>query len=115
MLVTVPQHPWLWSVADEVAQHVRRYTRDELREKLQGVGLRVIRTTSFVSFLLPVMLASRLRYRVNPHRYDIRSELVVGRGASAILEGVLRFERAVIRSGLSLPMGGSLLAVAEKT
>src|SRR4030095_12517772 len=25
VLITVPQHPWLWSRADEIGHHVRRY------------------------------------------------------------------------------------------
>jgi SAM-dependent methyltransferase len=114
VLVTVPQHPFLWSVADEIAHHLRRYTRLELTDKLQGAGLRVLRTTSFVSLLLPLMIASRLRYRVAPHRYDLQSELVVGQRATVFLERVLQLERAAIRRGVSLPVGGSLLAIAQK-
>jgi SAM-dependent methyltransferase len=34
LLVTVPQHPLLWSHLDEYACHVRRYTRKELRRKV---------------------------------------------------------------------------------
>lgn len=114
VVVTVPQHRWLWSIADEAALHARRYTRAELRDKLQSAGLGVLRATSFVSLLLPVMFASRLRYRLNRHRYDIKTELVVGRRTSAVLESVLRVERAAIRRGVSFPVGGSLLIVARK-
>lgn len=28
LLITVPQHRWLWSATDDYACHVRRYTRD---------------------------------------------------------------------------------------
>ena len=114
VVVTVPQHRWLWSVADEVAHHARRYTQDDLRNKLQSAGLDVVRTTSFVSLLLPLMLASRLRYRLDRRRYDIESEIVVGRRTSALLETILRVERAAIRRGFSFPVGGSILVVARK-
>ena len=33
ILLTVPQHPFLWSEFDRQARHVRRYTAPELREK----------------------------------------------------------------------------------
>lgn len=26
-IIAVPQHPWLWSEADDVAHHARRYSR----------------------------------------------------------------------------------------
>ena len=38
LLLTVPQHPWLWSSADEYAHHVRRYTAQELRRKVLHAG-----------------------------------------------------------------------------
>ena len=57
--VTVPQHPWLWSAADESACHVRRYKTGELREKALRAGFKLQFETSFVSLLLPAMVASR--------------------------------------------------------
>ena len=35
LLVTVPQHPFLWSASDEHAMHQRRYSRAELRRKVE--------------------------------------------------------------------------------
>jgi hypothetical protein len=34
IILTVPQHRWLWSRTDEVAHHVRRYHAGELRRKV---------------------------------------------------------------------------------
>ena len=39
-LVTVPQHPWLWSGADEAADHVRRYRRPALLARMRGRRIR---------------------------------------------------------------------------
>ena len=61
IMLTVPQHDFLWSRADEHACHVRRYSASELSAKVSAAGFRVERVTSFVSLLLPLMLASRLR------------------------------------------------------
>jgi SAM-dependent methyltransferase len=112
LLVTVPQHPQLWSTADEYAHHVRRYRRGELRNKLELAGFRVARMTSFVTLLLPAMALMRYRGRKRSlQAYDPTGEHRVGR-LTPVLEGTLEVERMAIRRGWSLPAGGSLLAIA---
>ena len=63
LLITVPQHEFLWSRMDVHACHVRRYAERDLAAKVRAAGFEVLRLTSFVSLLLPLMLASRLRQR----------------------------------------------------
>jgi len=63
VLITVPAHQWLWSIHDEMACHKRRYSHSELRSKIEKAGFRLIRMTSFVSFLLPLMFVSRVKSR----------------------------------------------------
>jgi SAM-dependent methyltransferase len=110
ILLTVPQHAFLWSQADEDACHVRRYEARALTEKIQQVGFTIIRVTSFVSLLLPFMMISRLRYR----RDNPMAELEISGLANTVLERVLDLERCLIRYGLQFPVGGSLLVVARK-
>jgi len=109
----VPQHPWLWSAADEWALHHRRYTRSELLGKLEAAGFGLIRATSFVSLLLPAVALARLFPR-NSNRYDPLAELQLPRTLQSALSGVLSAEAAVIRSGFDLPVGSSLLVVARR-
>ena len=71
LLITVPQHQFLWSATDETAHHVRRYScQSDLRAKTERAGFHVLRVSSFVSFLLPLMLylagASVKRNRLRP-------------------------------------------------
>src|SRR4029077_3111817 len=47
LLVTVPQHPRLWSTADEYARHERRYTRSGLMQKVADAGFVPVHITSF--------------------------------------------------------------------
>ena len=61
LVLTVPQHRWLWSEADDWARHARRYTRREMLALLQRSGFEPRRVTSFVSLLLPLMAAARMR------------------------------------------------------
>ena len=48
---------------DARAGHVRRYRAAELRGKVMEAGFEIVRMTSFVTLLLPLMLASRLAQR----------------------------------------------------
>ncbi len=114
IVLTVPQHPFLWSASDEYTKHARRYTRDELLGKLHEAGFRTLLVTSFVALLFPAMLAARARRRHLDAGYDPDAEFAVGRIANALLEGVLDLERQLIRLGLRFPFGGSLLVVARK-
>ena len=112
VLLTVPQHPALWSAIDDFSCHRRRYSRAELAGKLQAAGFTVVRMTSFVTFLLPLLFASRWRLRAfDPN--DSR-ELRLPPAANVALSLVSRLERALIRAGASWPVGGSLLAVAVR-
>jgi SAM-dependent methyltransferase len=114
LLVTVPQHPWLWSAVDEAAQHQRRYTRPLLRERLARAGFEILTTTSFVTTLLPLMVGSRLLERVRPAPYDEMREHRTSEAIGGLLERPLMLERAAIRRGVRLPAGGSLVAVARR-
>jgi SAM-dependent methyltransferase len=114
ILLTVPQHPWLWSSVDAHARHKRRYTRRQLVEKVVRAGFTLGRATSFVSLLLPAMLVSRLWRRAGGRSGDPLPELAVGRITNAVLSHILGLERALIARGISFPAGGSLLMVARK-
>jgi len=114
LLLTVPQHPFLWSEYDRRAHHVRRYTAGELRQKLARAGFGIVKMTSFVSVLLPLMMLSRLTRRTDAADYDPLAELRIGALTNTLLERALDAERLLIRAGLSLPFGGSLLAVARR-
>jgi len=114
VLLTVPQHPFLWSEYDVRAHHVRRYRARELKEKVMGAGFEIIRITSFVSLLLPFMMLSRLLRRVPERDYDPFAEFRLSSPANAMLEKILGLERGLIASGISFPLGGSLLLVARK-
>ncbi len=114
LLLTVPQHPFLWSEYDARARHVRRYRAAELRDKMLEAGLEVVKMTSFVTLLLPFMFASRYLQRAPGADYDPLAELKIAPWLNWTLERALDAERALIRAGLPLPAGGSLLVVARR-
>jgi SAM-dependent methyltransferase len=113
VLITVPQHPWLWGPLDEFSHHRRRYTRLELSAKLRSGGLQVERITSFVSALLPGMIVSRLVAR-RRSTFELEREFRAARLIRLPLAAAMRAEEALIALGVSFPVGGSLLAVARR-
>ena len=113
LLVTVPQHPGLWSAADDNACHKRRYTRQELVQKVESAGFRVARLTSFVSLLLPFLWASR-RSRNSARKLSTNAEFQMNPVLNDVLEAILRLESLIIRQGVCFPAGGSLLLIGQK-
>jgi SAM-dependent methyltransferase len=114
IVLTVPQHPFLWSEADRFAHHKRRYTRHDLTRKLRAAGFDVIGRTSFVSLLLPLLAVARLHRRVTRRPFNPWAEFQLPGRVDRALERVMRAELSMIRRGIVFPFGGSLIVAARK-
>ncbi|MGH7192800.1 MAG: class I SAM-dependent methyltransferase, partial [Candidatus Saccharimonadales bacterium] len=114
ILITVPRYMRLWSRCDDFVRHVRRYEPGELEIKLTKAGFQMVRSTCFVSFLLPLLVASRIWQHISPRPYDLDSELRVQGLIGGALETILNAERLCIGKGFNPSIGGSLLAIAIK-
>jgi len=115
IVLTVPQHPWLWSRQDEMACHVRRYTAGELRRKVEQAGFTILQESSFVSLLLPIMwLSRRFGRRTQGQTFDPLAELKIGKLANRFLRTVMDIERLTLNCGINFPAGGSRLLIARK-
>lgn len=115
LMITVPQHPWLWSSFDDYSHHFRRYTEMELRQKIEKAGFEIVRNTSFVTVLLPIMALSRLLRRRKPiEDIDLSAELRLPPVVNAVFGWALACEAAFIKAGFSFPIGGSRLVIARK-
>jgi SAM-dependent methyltransferase len=114
LALTVPAFRFLWSGHDVVNEHRRRYTRAELRRKLEGAGLVVRKLSYYNAFLFPPIAAVRLLRGARDGVRDARPHLGVVPGPlNALLTRVFAAERHVLRVG-AFPFGVSLLAVAER-
>jgi SAM-dependent methyltransferase len=113
IIIAVPQHPWLWSAEDEFGHHVRRYRRRELEDKLERGGFAVLFSSSFVSLLLPLMVASRMLAKLRGAKPE--SETAVSPALNRALTAVLRAEIALTLKGVRWPLGGSRVVVARRT
>jgi SAM-dependent methyltransferase len=112
-IVAVPQHPWLWSHADDFAHHQRRYRRGELEAKLLRNGFEVLFSSSFTALLLPLMAASRLTTRKNEPDDDVFREFRLNRHVNDVFTAVLRAEVHMTLAGWRWPAGGSRIVVAR--
>ena len=114
ILLTVPQHAWLWSPVDEYACHVRRYSAKELHAKVERAGFEILRSTSFVSILLPAMWTSRFTQKRFTRGVDASPEARISPVLNRIFEIFLGLEIAMIRNGVNFSVGGSRFIVARK-
>ena len=113
LLLTVPQHPWLWSAADNYAHHVRRYTRSDVCRKVRAAGFRIEYCSSFVSLLLPMMILQRVSSRDGKYRPDDEFKIIPL--LNTLLYLVMQVEIVLLRLGVKFPAGGSLLLLARKS
>ena len=124
LVVTVPAFMWLWSHNDVLNDHKRRYTTQELGEKLGQVGFRINRMTYNNFFVFPMAAPLVLLRRGtdqepelgSPH-FDDESYQVEMEPAppllNTILSGVTWTESQVLRWA-NLPVGTSIICIAEK-
>jgi ubiquinone/menaquinone biosynthesis C-methylase UbiE len=111
VLVTVPAMPWLWSHADEVAGHLRRYTRRSLSDVVVASGLKLEAVSYYQALLFPLVAATRLLGRGAQGMRE--REQRPPRAANAVLSAITNFELAL---GERVPWrwGSSLVAVCRK-
>ena len=89
---------------------VRRYHRDQLRDRLTGTGFTVLRI-SYTNFtLLPIVAGVRFAQRLAGHQESTAEMTVPAKPVNAVLSGALAVEAAVV----NMPLGSSLLALARK-
>lgn len=112
-IITVPQHPLLWSRADDIAYHQRRYRRGELEAKLRRSGFEIVFSTSYTALLLPVMVVSRLSAKHKPGNEEVVREFNLNPWVNSIFTAILRAEVRATLSGLTWPAGGSRVVVAR--
>jgi ubiquinone/menaquinone biosynthesis C-methylase UbiE len=107
IVVTVPAREELWSYRDERALHKRRYTKERLKIAFSKANIKPVLTEyMFMSLYMP-MKYLRGKSKKNNNQFKI-NKLV-----NPLLKGIFNIER-LISKGLPLPIGTSLIVVAQK-
>lgn len=115
-VINVAAMPALRGEHSELTHEVRRYTRGGLRASIERAGFRVVRITHTNAVTLPLVAGARALQRRGILRGDGRASRDLQTPAAplnAMLTAALVLEAAIVR-GIDLPMGSSLLALAEK-
>jgi ubiquinone/menaquinone biosynthesis C-methylase UbiE len=113
LVLTVPQHMFLWSQSDNYACHKRRYSKKELLSKIEHAGFKIVRTTSFMSFLMPLVYLSRVSNQ-KKENFDIMKEFRISKWMNFIFGKMMALERKLIERSGNFSMGSSRLVVAKK-
>jgi len=117
LIISVPQHMFLWSNLDEIVKHKRRYSRQELVAKLKNNGFEINYATSFIFVLFPLMLISRLFDKGNDQSQSderaLEKRVKFPWIVNAIFDLFMRIDEGLIKLGVSLPFGGTLVIVAR--
>ena len=112
LVVTVPAFQFMWSYADHLLGHYRRYTKRRLTEDLERSGLDARRVSYFHSWLLPIAWVVR-KLRPLLGKPEGPDDFPVPALLNTLLYGMTRGEFFLLRR-FDLPFGLSLLAVASK-
>ena len=117
--LSVPAHPWLWSVEDDHAGHHRRYDTASLRAALSSAGLRVEYLSYIFTLLpLPMFLLRRVPSVLGLSRSEpadrVEGHLQLESALAASALGlVARFEAWWVAGRRRFPFGASLLVAAR--
>jgi SAM-dependent methyltransferase len=121
LYLAVPAYGFLWSREDELSGHLRRYRASQLEERVAAAGFRVEYRTHFFAPLLPAILFARaLPYRLGLVKDRTHESSAADHGVSdslpvKLMRAALNAELALLRKGVRLPVGASLLLVARAT
>jgi 2-polyprenyl-3-methyl-5-hydroxy-6-metoxy-1,4-benzoquinol methylase len=120
LMLTVPAHMALWSYFDEASHHYRRYSRNDLTEKLQNAGYCIEYISYYMLTLYPIVWLNRrvsgsLKNHTQQSEYELAlQELRVSPLLNSPLNFILRWEQAAISARYTLPFGTSLIVIARK-
>ena len=114
LLAVVPAFAFLWSDFDRFSGHYRRYSKEELRRKIERSGFEVSRLSYFNTLLFPLVWGVRTfknwAGRWHTFRSDLRMPVF---GLNGILARMFSLESILIAER-DLPFGVSLVCLARK-
>jgi SAM-dependent methyltransferase len=111
LVLNLPAYRWLMSRHDTAVYNARRYTRGRVVRLLRAAGFRPVFTSYWNMILFPMMVATRKLLPATGSGSDVR---MYSAAVEMMCRGATAFERGLMRAGLGLPFGGSVLAVAAK-
>ncbi|MEQ1608220.1 MAG: class I SAM-dependent methyltransferase [Hyphomonadaceae bacterium] len=110
LILSLPAYQWMMSFHDRAVSTVRRFDRKQLQAWMQTAGYRNVRITYWNTLLFPVMMLHR-KLSNQAASSDVRP---VAAPIDAIFRFIMWMENRLLRWGIMLPFGGSVLVTAER-
>jgi SAM-dependent methyltransferase len=112
LLITVPAYQFLWSKHDDLNEHKRRYTKNELEQKLKLAGFNLEKISYYNTLLFPLIASIRM---INKFlRLNEGSDVEMpGKFINFVLKNIFLLEKYWLRHFV-FPFGVSLIAIAKK-
>lgn len=120
LFVTTPAFQQFWSYNDDMAQHLRRYRRNDFIRLAQQSGLTLCDARYFMFYLSPLYLLSRMKPGLATMTPAQKKEMILKQHGvpsapvNSILSAIFSAE-SPIGHWLRFPWGTSILGVFKKT
>jgi SAM-dependent methyltransferase len=111
LFVNVPAYSWMLSAHDAAVHNARRYTAKSLSRLLEAAGFRMVYVTYWNAVLFPLMVMTRKVLFRCGRTSDV---MEYPRAIDSLCRVATSFETTLLRNGVRLPFGSSVIAIATK-
>lgn len=113
LLVRVPAYDWLKGHHDKIVSTKRRYSKEEIINKIKKSGFEVQRATYANTILFPIALLKRVleKFLNINESSDVKH---LPKILNEVLKNILSFEAFLISKNINLPFGLSIFVLAQK-
>jgi SAM-dependent methyltransferase len=109
LILNLPAYRWMLSQHDAAVHNVRRYTMDSIRSLLHSAGFTTVYMSYWNAILFPFMVVTRKLSSGNAS--DVK---LYTRPIDFLCRSATSVETALLRMGIRLPFGGSVIAIAQR-
>lgn len=114
MYVFVPAFQSLWSYHDEVNMHFRRYTNQELKDKLTSEKMEVLKSSYWNFFLFfPVFFFRKWSIFFNKNRPQKEGQIIENKVVNSFLLQLILIENRLLKY-INFPFGISTFCIVKK-
>jgi SAM-dependent methyltransferase len=111
LFVNLPAYSWMLSAHDAAVHNARRYTAKSLSRLLEAGGFRIVYVTYWNAVLFPLMVITRKFHCRRGRTSDV---MEYPRAIDSLCRVATSFETTLLRNGVRLPFGSSVIAIATK-
>jgi SAM-dependent methyltransferase len=120
VFVTTPAFPAFWSYNDDLAHHLRRYTKTDFQRLAVEAGMQLVDCRYFMFFLSPLYLASRLKPGIKRVSFEKKKQIVENQHKipPTIINNVLAtafLAETPVGHWVPFPWGTSVMAVLRRS